>query len=624
MEESSRATTNANDSRRHCQTLLERYLQVSILRNRPYRTTYNRSSKKDQPSLTTGPEALHGRLEFGAPRVHSSGTVPPPRHNGHFHKMPPMLQDGKNADLVPSKNHLRSRCSTTSNELPAQQVDPKRSTNILPSISPHHAPSDDDLEDLACLDAAISREQVRIPVQQSHQAFESTVELAEVPGPTARIVVSRYFRDLDETVYMAHVSNKDSWETVRDDPAFAPIESGSPVIPFWTLGQNLQQMTAESHGFKGFTVGIGAGVDRDEGTSVAMSESEGGSPPPRTQSANNRICAEQDREPPSLDGDGSCFQASGSTSITVSPARPDRVRSQQFLLLDKYFPTFQFVSAKSAALDHCRQQPFYQPSKLLAVDNTATAATHRQAISALQYTTPGQWEVLEVPTVADSPSASPHTKHIIPHKTRPPVNNDNERPKISSKQTNTQSSPNQQTTQSCTPPVSSTIKIKIKLNLPGPEPDSDHKSEAHKNSANHSANIRPETPDKLEDQEENAASTTTDLKRRAQPRPSSYTGASQQEQHHRHRHYLAPPSRRPEHTTDGSAKAESARGRSLRQNPTPSRKRRYSEHEHEPSSSQKPPRAPSHSGQSSRGSLGRGRSRGRPRGPGRGRAQERE
>lgn len=269
---------------------------------------------------------------------------------------------------------------------------------------------------------------------------------------------------------------------------------------------------------------------------------------------------------------------------------------------------------------------------MLAVGTIATAAAHRQAISALQYTTPDQWEELELPTVVNISFVSPHTKRVAPPKTRSHANNDDERPKPGSKQAHIQSSPNLQTSQSDNPATSSAIKIKLKLNLSGPEPGSDHKSETRKESANHGAKLRPKTPVQPIDQEEIAASTTTDPKPLSQARPPSSTVSAQQQQQ-RHHESLTPIRRKPEHTTDGGGRGggdttESARGRTLRQNPTPSRKRRYSEHQHEhenePSSSQKSPRGPSQSGQKTRGGRGRGRPRGRPRGSGRGRGQERE
>lgn len=81
------------------------------------------------------------------------------------------------------------------------------------------------------------------PVQQRLQALAATMKQADMMESQQSIIVSRYFRDLDEATYLKPVDQTNEWEKIKADPVFAHIAHDGAVSTFEELHQYKQDIT---------------------------------------------------------------------------------------------------------------------------------------------------------------------------------------------------------------------------------------------------------------------------------------------------------------------------------------------------------------------------------------------
>lgn len=439
---------------------------------------------------------------------------------------------------------------------------------------------DEDLEDLTSLDIALTKKEVYLPVQQRLQALDASTELAGIHESANRIIASRYLRDLDERVYMAHVSDTDSWETVRDDPIFAPIDPSGPAIPFWHLRLRHQKLALENTGWNDFAIGLEAESDLDDQMSLAMSESEGGSPPPRTQLMHlGRGYAKQDGHIAPLAISETPKQPTARPFNTSLPAYPDHIRADRFASFGGRFPISHFALSQQPPPNNDRNHVRNAEPAILEVNSSPTRAISGEATSLLQNINRDQSQTVALPSITSS--------SILPYNTQ--------RQKSILKRSPAHTSPRMQTSQSSNSAIVPAITIKLKLPEPEPEPkpNSERKAKQTKRATDRRAGNTQDASHEERDQQQISSTIETDPKP-SQPSPPPSSTATQGAQKS-----SIPSNSRHAASTNPTIHAS---GRSLRQNPAPSRKRRYSEDE------QAQAQAPSLRGR------GRGRSRSEHRG----------
>lgn len=545
-----------------------------------HRTTDKKSSKEDLLPPLTGARALLEKTLSVSPGFGAGEKFPPldARLSPLISLLP---QSEKNATPLASTQDRIPVLPTTHAEFGDPRWKTEMCTVVPPSVVLCDTTQEDDLEDLTALDAAISRGENYVPVQQRLYALSANAGMTELLEASNRIAVSQYFRNLDERLYMNHVSNTNYWQEVQDDPAFAPIATSSPAISTGQLPQYIDHLAAEVDPGYGFIVGQAADFYSTDGTSVAISESEGGSPSPRAQSTRNGKSPEQNIQPLPSNNFSTHFQAPTNRLDTVSPTHLVPTQAEQHRFLEKYVPTLQFISSDTAIADEAHHDTSSQTPSILDMENLYLAATGRETISALQYTTPEQYEDFAARILSKRTALSEAHHAILPHKPRS-LPNIHDQPRTDFEKVRTMSSPcirkaQQDQAQAPTPAIK--IKIKLKLSQPKSDHQGERRSRKGSSTADPTATRAQEPSHQAKDQHQPITSDHDAKTSKPSPFPFPITEASEE------RDQQSTEISAPEHTAHANANGNdnphpnAPPSRSLRQNPTPSRKRLYSEFE---------------------------------------------
>lgn len=515
--------------------------------------------------------------------------------------------------MRPHGNHVHwghSPCHHVSKQFQSHEGTPllhehfKEGVDSVQPMMPNYASPDDDLEDLAYLDASLMRTEASYPVEQRLQALQATMDPIGVQESPNQIIVSRYLRDIDERVYLSNIVHTNYGASIQDDPIFAPIDSDSHAVPFWLLHLRKQKLASDNNGWNHFTLGFEAELDLECQMSSAMSESEGDSPPPKTQPhmmelGQGDVPQSGQRVP--LDTSGIYTQTDASHPDALIPAYGYQARIDEYPPFEREFSTSHLSSESSFPPGKYRYDILELSTRVTDSRRNLPRAISSAAPSSLQYTTQEDTETFVASSNTTSPPVQPAPTHAATHQQpRPLENNDRRSHRTSVKRKHARDSPHTEASQFNTPTTKSAISIK--LNLPEPEhetePEHKNKNKNKKNRAKRTAMTKPtelryQTQDERHDENERQqAPNNLNLNTIPKPTPAtvpppppspSITSATTT-QPHKQPSTTNKPRASPSSsdaagcTTDPPIHASE---RSLRQNPTPSRKRRYVEEEEE-------------------------------------------
>lgn len=102
--------------------------------------------------------------------------------------------------------------------------------------------ADDD--DLWALDYPIT--ETRQPVQQRLEAMAGTMALQDTQEPSPTLVVSRFFRAVDDKELLSNVTATPHWNSINGDPVFAVIPTNGEITTFEELHKRKQTMASEA------------------------------------------------------------------------------------------------------------------------------------------------------------------------------------------------------------------------------------------------------------------------------------------------------------------------------------------------------------------------------------------
>lgn len=173
----------------------------------------------------------------------SRGTLPTskPVQNQSISMLPPRKHvsqaQSDQLDQVSGQTHdLKERCQRDYDYQHRQPPSNHESSDCWAEPSPEAL----DLEfDLWALDYL--NEVSCLPVQQRVQALAATMALQDIQDRRQAVIVSQFFHDLDDKDFLLNVSQTADWQTMQNDPIFAPIAVDAEVTTFEDLQRRVRR-----------------------------------------------------------------------------------------------------------------------------------------------------------------------------------------------------------------------------------------------------------------------------------------------------------------------------------------------------------------------------------------------
>ncbi|KAK7905923.1 hypothetical protein LTR67_000647 [Exophiala xenobiotica] len=176
------------------------------------------------------PHGPRGVLPMSKPVHDQSISMPPPRQHvrqgqsDQFDQAPGQIYD------------LKERYHQNHEDQHFQPPSDLKGNDCRAAASPESCDLEFDLwaldypDDASCL-----------PMQQRVQAMAATMALQDIQDRRQAVIVSQFFHDLDDKDFFLNVSQTAYWQTLQNDPVFAPIPVDAEVTSFEDLQKRARE-----------------------------------------------------------------------------------------------------------------------------------------------------------------------------------------------------------------------------------------------------------------------------------------------------------------------------------------------------------------------------------------------